>query len=218
MSQPDEVILPENTLPPSSVVKPTTPLTLPWFIVKALLWLIPAFYVWYAGRVVVAEPVVALSRAFFENFFTRITGSEWDSHTLTVLTNLTGRVNELGQVSLVTPEVNVLLYLAGIPVAFALQRATGGKGEWWKHLALFVFLIPGQMWGIVLDALRQLAWVSGAEVAEQLGYSLLGKNLIGLGYQLGSLILPSLMPVLGWLLFNRAFVRSLIARRRSQSR
>ncbi len=202
-----------STLKKSSSKSPLT-----WFIIKALLWLVPAFYVWYAGRVVVAEPVVALSRAFFESFFTRITGSEWDSHTLTVLTNLTGSVNDLGQVSLVTPEVNVLLYLAGIPVAFALQRATGGKGEWWKHLGLFVFLIPAQMWGIVFDAMRQLAWVSGAEVAEQLGYSMLDRYLIGLAYQLGSLILPSLMPVLGWLVFNRAFVRSLIATRRSPIR
>ena len=64
-------------------------------------------------------------------------------------------------------------------------------------------LVPFQAWGICLTWLLQVAVVAGEQTRGQTRFGPWAGNLIAAGYQLGFLILPTLVPVLLWLAADR---------------
>ena len=113
-----------------------------------------------------------------------------------------------GQAALLVPEVNPLLYTFGLAFFVALMLAA--RAPWGKILAGAVLLLPFQAWGIAFDFLAQVGIRLGPEVAAQAGLSGWRTEAIALGYQVGALILPSLMPVVLWAIFNRPFIEGLL--------
>jgi hypothetical protein len=57
--------------------------------------------------------------------------------------------------------------------------------------------------------LRDVALLSGPSGAAYLGYPAWANNAIAYGCQLGFLMLPSVVPILLWLLLNKRFVAAL---------
>ena len=68
------------------------------------------------------------------------------------------------------------------------------RAKWWKILVGTVVLLPFQSWGIAFDFLAQVGIQVGPDVSAQAG--LVGWRLVAVavGYQLGALIFPSLIP------------------------
>jgi hypothetical protein len=113
-----------------------------------------------------------------------------------------------GQVGVLVPEVSPLLYTYGL--AFFLALMLAARAGWWSILAGTALLLPFQAWGIAFDFLAQVGIKLGPAVSAQAGLGGWRIEAIAIGYQIGTLILPSLVPVVLWAAFNRGFISGLM--------
>lgn len=104
-------------------------------------------------------------------------------------------------------------YAYGLPILWALLLAVGGLGAWadrvGKLLLGYVLLLPFQAFSLTLDLLKQMA-VAMPGGARALGVAQWQMEAIGLGYQLGALVLPTVVPMVLWLWLDRAFVAKVL--------
>lgn len=177
--------------------------TLKGFFAAALLWLVVALAVWYPLRQWLVLPSGWLAGEVMTSLFPGwVTGVELAGNTQVLLTSL--RVwspgNRLGALA---PEANGLAYAYGAPLLAALLLAARTRRWWWKLPVGLLALVPFQAWGICFTWLLQVAVVAGEQTRGQTRFGPLETNLIAVGYQFGFLILPTLVPVLLWLAFDR---------------
>jgi len=176
------------------------------FFMRALVFLVPALALWYWARDYVVMPVAWLAGWLMRYFFPGwVSGSELDGINLTLLTRLTVP-HVSGQIAELTPEVSVLTYCYGLPLLVALLLAARAKGLWWKLPVCAVGLLPFQAWGVCFAWLLQVAVQSGPQTRAVTYFNAWDVNLIGLGNQIGFLLLPTLVPMLMWLYLERSFV------------
>ena len=97
-------------------------------------------------------------------------------------------------------EVASATYTYGIALFLALSLATRGWTRPKLVLAGLVIVWLSSAWGIGFDAVRQLA--ISPELASHLALGAAARTAIAFGYQLGSLLLPTLLPIALWLAFN----------------
>jgi hypothetical protein len=112
----------------------------------------------------------------------------WDSH------------NRLGELA---PEVNGLVFAYGAPLLAALLLASRTRQLWWKLPAGLLALLPVQALGICFMWAMQVAVMAGVQTRDQTRIGAWEGNLIAAGYQFSFLILPTLVPVLLWIAFDR---------------
>ena len=105
-------------------------------------------------------------------------------------------------------EVEPARYAYGLPLFLALLFAARGRHMAGKALAGYVILWVPQAFSIVFSILKQIIVAGGSPAA--LGIAAWQMEGIALGYQFGSLLLPTLAPVLLWLWFDHAFFSSII--------
>lgn len=106
-------------------------------------------------------------------------------------------------------EVDPARYGYGLPVLVAMLLAAWGPGRWWRILVGYVALLPLQTFSVVTQVLMQLC------LAAKLDLNVLGLqgwqlNAIVYGYQMGGLMVPTLAPVLLWLVLDMGFVRRVL--------
>lgn len=176
------------------------------FFVRALLALAPALALWYLARNYVVMPVAWLAGAVMRYGFDGwVSGTELLGITQTLITRLT-ITHSSGRMADLTPEVSVLTYCYGLPLLLALFVAARAKGLWWKLPVCAVGLLPFQAWGVCFGWLLQVAVQFGQQTRATTYFGEWAMNLIGLGYQIGFLLLPTLVPMLMWLYLERRFV------------
>lgn len=101
-------------------------------------------------------------------------------------------------------------YGYGLPMLLALLLASGSRRLVRNVILGILALIPCQAFSIVFDLLKQIVILGGPAAAAQTGFSSLAVNVIALCYQFGVLLLPTLVPIMIWLLLERQFVAALI--------
>lgn len=176
------------------------------FFVRTFLWLIPALALWYWARDYVVMPVAWLAGAFMRFLFPGwVSGTELDGILQTLITRL-AVPHASGRMADLTPEVSVLTYCYGLPLLVALFLGVRAKGLWWKLPVCSVGLLPFQAWGVCFAWLVPIAVEAGQFTRSTTYFNSWEVNLIGLGYQVGVLLLPTLIPMLMWLYFERTFV------------
>jgi hypothetical protein len=108
--------------------------------------------------------------------------------------------------------VNPLIYSAGFPLYTALLIATPGEDslKWRRWIVGAFILLLAQTWGVCFEILKTLLFNLGSEVNRALAFSTMQTELTGLAYQLGYLILPTVLPVAVWVIQNRTFILKLI--------
>ena len=167
-------------------------------IVRALVWLVPCFAAWYAGAVVVAW----LPAKIAAPVLAQVAGGGATAHVTRRLAvydvTLEGKYRPGGaERAEASVEVPAATYTFGIALFAALALASRG----WRtpgRLALgLALLLPLPAFGITFDALRQLG--GAPQLAALLGWGQGAREAIALGYQVGSLLLPTLAPVIAWL-------------------
>ncbi len=177
------------------------------FILRTLLWLPLCFAAWYYSAPYHAA-LVGSQAHWLVNIFKSgiVTSLEQTKLTLVFETAIEIPIAG-GRFAVLTPNVNPLLYTYGLALFLALMFAAHAK--WWKILAGAVVLLPFQSWGIAFDFLVQVGVLLGPGISAQAGLSGWHVEAIALCYQIGSLIFPSLLPVILWAIFNRPFIESL---------
>lgn len=181
------------------------------FVLRTFLWLPPCFAAWYFSAQYHTAVSGGLARIFVDQFRSGIV-SALEQSGLDLIFVTTLEVHPApGLSAVLTPEVNPLLYTYGL--AFFLTLMLASCAKWWQILVGAVVLLPFQSWGIAFDFLAQVGVKLGPDVSVQAG--LLGwREAIALGYQIGNLIFPSLIPVVLWAVFNRQFIESVLRSRR----
>ena len=176
------------------------------FVLHTFLWLPACFAAWYFSAPYHVALAGRLARLMVNQFTSGIV-SALEQSRLELVFVTTIKVHPApGQTALLLPEVNPLLYTYGLALFLALMLA--GRAKWWKIFAGAALLLPFQVWGIAFDVLAQLGIKLGPDVAAKAGLSDWHAEGIALGYQLGILIFPILIPVLVWAGFSRQFIES----------
>lgn len=189
---------------------PPRPESLGGFALRTFLWLPACFAAWYALSGHHASLVGSLARAVANAVRPGlVTAVEPQAAQLAFVTGVVVP-HAAGEKALLVPEVDALLYTFGL--AFFAALMLGSRARWWALAAGAVALLPFQAWGVAFDLLVQLAVRLGPEISAQAG--LHGhREAIVLGYQAGALIFPTLMPVVLWAAFNRAFIERVLRAR-----
>jgi hypothetical protein len=177
------------------------------FVVRVLLMLAPCFAAWYFTAPYHAAIVGPAALQFVEPWRVGlVTDLERSGFMLAFVTSLETR-SLGGQVGFLIAEVNPLLYTYGLALFIALMLAT--RARVWKIVLGVAVMLIFQAWSVAFDFLVQVAVLSGPDVAARAGLLGWRREAIAIGYQAGTLIFPSLVPVLLWAGFNRAFIAGL---------
>jgi hypothetical protein len=176
-------------------------------LILALLWMIFGFMLWYYLSAFHGVPV----RLLAEGILSRVLGPEFvdiipnpDHHYLfQVRTNIPfqfpdGSREALGFI------INPLIFGFGLPLLFGLVMASNSPLS--RKLLVLVLgwfcVMLIQVWGVVWQTLKMLAFNFGPDAHQVVVDAGISEELIALCYQLGVLILPSLTPVILWVLAN----------------
>jgi hypothetical protein len=172
---------------------------------RALLWLPLCLAAWYVAAGVIgwlpshlATPAIASAAGRVTQV---ATAARTASYTVRVEGPYMPGVSSQAEARVDVPSAT---YTFGMAVFAALALAVKG----WRHpgrLALGIaILLPLPAFGIAFDALRQLG--AAPQLAPLLGWKGGTREAITLGYQVGSLLLPTLGPIIAWLaLFPNAW-------------
>jgi hypothetical protein len=176
-------------------------------LILAFLWMVFGFMLWYYLSAFHGVPV----RILANEVLSRLLGPEFwnivpnpDRHYLfQVQTHIPfqfpdGSREALGFI------VNPLVYGYGLPLLFGLVMASGvsllKKGG--ILLAGYMCVMLVQVWGVVWQSLKMLAFNFGPEAHQLVIDAGISDELIALCYQLGVLIFPPLAPIILWVLAN----------------
>lgn len=202
-------------IPPTVAIPPTgTPArraVISAFVLRTLAWLPVAFAVWYLFAPIVLAPAVMIVRGVARLAWGRIVSSVEQSGALvTFVTTL--RPSLAAGNAIVTVDVNVLLYAVGVPLLAALTLAAR-EPSWKRHLAVgYIVLQPLIAWGVLADFLKNVAIAAAPALASQAGFSAWQREAIAFAYQFGSIILPTVGPIVVWIALHTRFIETLLGR------
>ena len=177
----------------------------------AVLWLPLSFFVWFYFAQVFVMPIASLAFSALQSItpgtFETI---EQTGRLLTLVTTLP--VLQDGRAGVALVEVNPMIYGYCIPVLAGLVMATplrGWQRAWQIGLGSLVLMLV-QTFGTVFDVLKNVALRTGEVGARAIADAGVSVDVIAFCYQFGYLVLPAIMPVILWVAFNQAFIRSLV--------
>lgn len=180
-------------------------------LILGFLWMVFGFMLWYYLSAFHGVPV----RLLASEILSLLLGSDFlnvianpDRHYLfQVQTRIPfqfpdGSRDALGFI------VNPLVYGFGLPLLFGLVMASGVPFLRKVGLILvgYVCVMLVQVWGVVWQSLKMLAFNFGADAHQVVANAGISDELIALCYQLGVLIFPPLIPIILWVLANWALV------------
>ncbi|PUA98666.1 hypothetical protein C8C99_3542 [Acidovorax sp. 107] len=113
-----------------------------------------------------------------------------------------------GEVSI---EVRPAHYAYGLPIFLALVLAARGKGRLTRAVGGYVLLLPFQAFSLTMSALMQMVLAAQTDI-RLLRVAQWQMEAIIYGYQWGSLVVPTLAPILLWLWMDRQFVSDVLVR------
>lgn len=188
--------------------------TLKRWLLRTVLWLPLSFTVWYFT----AKPLASITGALAHYLVRKLTpgilsrneipsAMQSKGFDVDFLTNIDihPAPGVTGDLML---DVNSLFYTYGLALFLALMLSV--RAKWWKITLGVVLLLPFQSWGIAFDFLGQAFIRISPTIDAQISMPGWHRELIGIGYQLGHLIFPCLIPVILWLAFNRQFIEQLL--------
>lgn len=204
------------------------------FFLRAMGWLVVGFGCWYfAWQALIAPPVwvtkIALNQ--FSSFSVKQMTIDAPARQLQVSIDgyVTSPEAQLGMSAKqfdphwrrdtsiataarnMTVEISPLHYAIGLPLFFALVFAARERKMIPKLLLGSVVILLAQSVSVSFDVLQQLVLNPSTAQFFSQAFSYLDRNIIALGYQLGSLILPTVVPVVLWVAMHKKMLLGLMA-------
>lgn len=194
---------------------PKEKLTLSELLILASMWMLFGFMLWFYLSAFHGAPARLAAEAILQHLlgsdFARIIVEPNQNFLFQVETNISftfrdGTTEALGFV------VNPLIFTYGLPLLFGLVM--GSDVSWLRKLTImligYVVITGVQIWGVVWQSLKMLAFNFGAQSHAIVQAHGISDGAIALGYQLGTLILPALAPIFIWVLSNRPLVEQFV--------
>lgn len=181
------------------------------FMLGVLVWLPVAFLVWYVTAPWHLAPITLATQGLLNwlvpdaLLWLRLDGGNLviasnfgqDASGTTVSPPIDG--NALGF------HVNPLIYCYSLPLLAALTLATPGDNKAQKLLWGLLALLPTELFSMAFSVLKVLAFDVGTAFLQQQGLDQWAADGIALGYQLGTLLLPMVAPLIIWISLHRDF-------------
>lgn len=193
------------------------------FLLTAVLWLPLIFFLWYVMRSVVVFLPIRLVASVLTQALPDVVASFTQEYAQAVLITHFPAVGielaEPGMQAMLSADFDPMIYCYGWPVLIALVMATPLT---WTRTFLqfavgFLVLVPIQALGLMGEVLLQLSYNFGDTVRAAVETHGFSQYLIAFWYQFGYLILPSITPVVVWILMNRSYIEVLAQRHRDES-
>jgi hypothetical protein len=191
------------------------PLKLSELLILAALWMLFGFMLWHFLAVFHVVPARLAAEAILAQVlgedFRQIVAEPGERFLYLVETNIPftfpdGSREALGFI------VNPLIFSYGLPLLFGLVM--GSAAGWRRKVTLlgvgYVVITAVQIWGVVWESLKLLAFNFGDQTLVVVQGHGVPPTVIALCYQLGTLILPALAPIIVWVLGNRPLVEQLV--------
>jgi len=183
--------------------------SVPRFVLRALCWLPPAFAVWYFAAPLLLWPARLLVDLVVRVGFPDLVRAVEQAGTIWTFATTLKPGQATAATGTIAVDVNSLLYSFGLPLYAALVLAAREPG-WPRRLAIgYAAILPFVAWGVLADFLKSVAIASGPLVASQTGFSALQREVIAFAYQFGSLVLPTVVPAIVWVVTHRAYLERL---------
>lgn len=176
------------------------------FIVRVLAWLPVTFALWYVAAPLLVWPAAWLTRAIAYTAFGDLVRSIDQARATLIFTSTVRPGLAAPTAAAVTVEVNTLLYAFGMPLFAALTLAAAESRRWMILAIGYLALLPVVTWGALADFLKNIAITSGPLIASQTGFSAGQREVIAFAFQFGSLILPTVIPAIAWVMTHRTFL------------
>jgi len=188
--------------------------SLPRFVLRVVAWLPLTFAVWYLAAPLLVWPVALLAELVARSTFDWVKSVEQMGPLITFVTSLKPDqgANPAGVKAVLSVESNVLLFSFGLPMLAALILAAQEPHRMWMLLIGYAVLLPFQTFSVVADFLKNAAILAGPAVASQTNLDAWQREVIAFCYQFGTLILPTVAPVIVWVLMHRRFLERLSGR------
>ena len=181
------------------------------FVIKIFLFLPLCYWGWYALAELATAVVVYWAEPLLQFLFPAlIVGIEQIGYRVEVIAEVTVAAQNVpkGMVAEIPIPVNPLKYSYGLPLALALILASPlnfAKTLRNVIISILVFLLI-QVWGVCFESLKVLFLQTPVELLGNIRPPSWQLRIIALGYQLGSLILPAVAPVIIWVWFYKDFI------------
>jgi hypothetical protein len=188
--------------------------SLPRFVLRVVAWLPLTFAVWYLAAPLLVWPVALLAELFTRSTFAWVKSVEQMGPLIIFVTSLKPAegANSAGVKAVLSVESNVLLFSFGLAMLAALILAAREPHRVRMLLIGYVALLPFQTFSVVADFLKNAAILAGPAVASQTNLNAWQREVIAFCYQFGTLILPTVAPVIVWVLMHRRFLERLAGR------
>lgn len=182
------------------------------FLFSVLVWLPLAFLGWAVlATWLVSVPGMISGwtlTGLWPTLFSEVShsGAHWQA-----VTDIMVRQHDTGAYGRLIFELKPMLYGYSVPLFFALLMAT--DLDPWERTRQGAIALPvlwlAQAFGMITGALKLVAFDAGAPGMAAAQVAGLPPNVAAFAYQFGYLILPSVAPVLLWMVLNRHFIGSL---------
>lgn len=185
------------------------------FILKVFLWLPVCYWCWYSSAEFVSIIITYLTELVINfSFPDLIFGVEQIGHNLEILVKATVPTQDMrqGMVAELPIPINPLIYNFGLPLCIALILSSPGSllKTLFNCALSFLLLLPVQLWGICFDFMKTIFLQTPSHLINNFTLQPWQLELIGISYQIGTLVLPSVAPVIIWLFLYRNFVAQFI--------
>lgn len=188
-----------------------SPLTV--FILSAFGWIVALTLLWSQVSAWTSYPVGVLSHIALEQGAPMwVRQVHLAPGTMEVDTAIAIPVPEAGgRLAEFSVEASPARYAYGLPIFLALLLAARGRGRAGKAVAGYLLLLPAQTFSLTMFLLMQMVLTAQTNI-RLLRISQWQMEAIVYGYQVGSLVLPTLVPILLWLWLDRQFVQDVLVR------
>ena len=176
-------------------------------IILAALWMLFGFMLWYYLSAFHGIPV----RLIADEILGSLLGSQYtgiipnpDHHYLFLVQTQIPFLFPDGSREALGFIINPVIFGFGLPLLFGLVLASGVSlaRKFGTLLVGYVCVMLIQVWGVVWQALKMLAFNFGPDAHQLTIDAGISDEVIALCYQLGVLIFPPLVPIILWVLAN----------------
>lgn len=189
------------------------PSALTVFSISALAWLIALTLVWTKVSPWTSYPVSVLTHLALEQGAPMwVRNVQKSPGQMQVQTTVAMPVLDAGgRLGEIDVELDPGRYAYGLPIFLALLLAARGQKRLSKSLAGYLLLLPAQAFSATMYVLMQVVlYAQGSAGVLRVDHWQV--ESIVYGYQLGSLVVPTLTPIILWLWLDRKFFSEVIVR------
>jgi hypothetical protein len=185
------------------------------FMLGVLIFFPLTFFVWYITAMYHLAPITLITGKLLTWLVPdALLWLRLDGHTLVLASNFGHDVSG----AIISPPVgddvlgfhlNPLIYSYSLPLLAALILATPGKQKGQNLLWGLLLLLPTEVFSMTFSVLKTLTFEVGAAFQTQQGMTQTRADLLALGYQIGTLLLPMIAPLVIWVALHRDFLTQL---------